>query len=35
MPAVLERVRALGDLHAGVLTKRQSLTRALARLVAS
>ena len=25
MPVVLERVRALGDLYAGVLTTRQSL----------
>jgi bifunctional non-homologous end joining protein LigD len=29
MPVVLERVRRLGDLHAGVLTTRQSLSKAL------
>jgi len=32
MPAVLERVIARGDLHAGVLTTRQSLRKALATL---
>ncbi len=32
MPVVLERVRARGDLHAGVLTTRQSLSKALKRL---
>jgi bifunctional non-homologous end joining protein LigD len=31
MPAVLERIRAHGDLHAGVLTTRQSLAKALKR----
>ncbi|MDP9260636.1 MAG: DNA polymerase domain-containing protein, partial [Actinomycetota bacterium] len=29
MPVVLERVRSLGDLHAGVLTTKQRLTDAL------
>jgi bifunctional non-homologous end joining protein LigD len=29
MPVVLERVSTLGDLHAGLLTTRQSLTKAL------
>jgi bifunctional non-homologous end joining protein LigD len=33
MPVVLERVRAKGDLFAGVLTTRQSLSKALRRLV--
>jgi bifunctional non-homologous end joining protein LigD len=32
MAAVLERVRRHGDLHAGMLTTRQSLSKALARL---
>jgi bifunctional non-homologous end joining protein LigD len=32
MPVVLERVRTHGDLHAGVLTTRQSLSKALKRL---
>src|SRR5262249_28846575 len=32
MPVVLERVRAHGDLHAGLLTTRQSLSKALKRL---
>jgi hypothetical protein len=29
MPVVLERVRQHGDLYAGVLTTRQSLSKAL------
>jgi bifunctional non-homologous end joining protein LigD len=32
MPVVLERVRTRGDLYAGVLTTRQSLTKALKKL---
>jgi bifunctional non-homologous end joining protein LigD len=32
MPVVLERVERLGDLYAGVLTMRQSLSKALAQL---
>ena len=32
MGVVLERVERLGDLHAPVLTTRQSLSKALARL---
>lgn len=32
MDAVLERVERLGDLHAPMLTTRQSLSKALARL---
>jgi DNA primase len=32
MGAVLERVEQHGDLHAGLLTTRQSLSKALARL---
>ena len=32
MPVVLERVRAHGDLHAAMLTKRQSLSKALKKL---
>ena len=32
MPAVLERVRRHGDLHAGVLSTRQSLSKALKKL---
>jgi len=32
MPAVLERVDRLGDLHAPLLTTRQSLSKALAQL---
>jgi bifunctional non-homologous end joining protein LigD len=32
MPVVLERVRQHGDLHAGVLTTKQSLSKALKRL---
>ena len=32
MPAVLERVRLHGDLHAGVLSTRQSLSKALKKL---
>jgi bifunctional non-homologous end joining protein LigD len=32
MPVVLERVRLHGDLHAGLLTTRQSLSKALKRL---
>ena len=32
MGAVLERVERLGDLHAALLTTRQSLSKALARL---
>jgi bifunctional non-homologous end joining protein LigD len=32
MPVVLERVRQHGDLHAGLLTTRQSLSKALRRL---
>jgi DNA primase len=33
MPVVLERVRQHGDLFAGVLTTRQSLTKALRSLL--
>jgi DNA primase len=29
MPVVLERIRQYGDVYAGVLTTRQSLSRAL------
>ena len=32
MGAVLDRVERLGDLYAGVLTTRQSLSKALAKL---
>jgi bifunctional non-homologous end joining protein LigD len=32
MPVVLERVERRGDLYAGVLTTRQSLSKALAKL---
>jgi len=32
MPVVLERVRMHGDLYAGVLTTRQSLSKALKKL---
>jgi hypothetical protein len=33
MPVVLERVQAKGDLYAGGLTTRQSLSKALKQLV--